>query len=74
MPLNIACWVTIFNMSCGFFAIMLEMANQSHAGLLMLLLAFVGDGLDGMLARKHNCASTFGENLDSLSDVIAFGV
>lgn len=74
MFLNMACVVTLLNLSCGFFAIMLLMAGDPRPALVALLVAFVGDGLDGYLARKTNSASAFGERLDSLSDVIAFGV
>jgi CDP-diacylglycerol--serine O-phosphatidyltransferase len=37
-------------------------------------LAIVADGLDGRIARMTNTASEFGRELDSLADVIAFGV
>ncbi|MBL4837305.1 MAG: phosphatidylcholine/phosphatidylserine synthase, partial [Kordiimonadaceae bacterium] len=39
-----------------------------------VLLAGVFDGLDGTVARLLNSASRFGAELDSLSDVVAFGV
>ena len=36
--------------------------------------AIVADGLDGRIARLTNTASPFGRELDSLADVVAFGV
>ena len=36
--------------------------------------AIVADGLDGRIARMTNTASPFGRELDSLADVVAFGV
>jgi len=40
----------------------------------MIFLAMVADGLDGFLARMTRGASSFGGQLDSLADVISFGV
>lgn len=37
-------------------------------------LAFVLDGLDGRIARMTNTTSEFGRELDSLADVISFGI
>jgi CDP-diacylglycerol---serine O-phosphatidyltransferase len=39
-----------------------------------LLLGFVFDSLDGLVARKLNVQSDFGKQLDSLADVVSFGV
>jgi CDP-diacylglycerol--serine O-phosphatidyltransferase len=41
---------------------------------LMIALALVLDGLDGLVARLTGTASDFGRELDSLSDLISFGV
>ena len=40
----------------------------------MILIAFVCDGLDGRVARLSRTSSHFGVEYDSLSDVVAFGV
>jgi CDP-diacylglycerol--serine O-phosphatidyltransferase len=45
-----------------------------EAAALMIGAASVLDGLDGRIARMTNTASDFGRELDSLADVIAFGV
>lgn len=45
-----------------------------EAAALMIGAASVLDGLDGKIARMTNTASDFGRELDSLADVIAFGV
>jgi CDP-diacylglycerol--serine O-phosphatidyltransferase len=39
-----------------------------------IVLAVVSDGLDGRIARMTNTASAFGKELDSLADVVSFGV
>jgi CDP-diacylglycerol--serine O-phosphatidyltransferase len=44
-----------------------------HAGL-AIALAIVCDSLDGRIARMTNTSSAFGKELDSLADVITFGV
>jgi CDP-diacylglycerol--serine O-phosphatidyltransferase len=41
---------------------------------MMVLLAMLLDGVDGRVARALNAQSEFGKELDSLSDVISFGV
>jgi CDP-diacylglycerol---serine O-phosphatidyltransferase len=41
---------------------------------ILLLCSFVFDSLDGMVARALNVQSEFGKHLDSIADVISFGV
>jgi CDP-diacylglycerol--serine O-phosphatidyltransferase len=81
--------ITILNGVCGFAAISFAgkgaaMAGQFAAGRLhlsyfaiagyMILIAMIADMLDGRLARMSKSTSSFGGQLDSLSDVISFGV
>ena len=40
----------------------------------LIFLAMIFDGLDGYVARLSNTASDFGAQLDSLSDVVTFGI
>jgi len=40
----------------------------------LILIAILADAIDGRLARMSNSASTFGAQLDSLADVVSFGV
>ena len=74
---------TLGNTFCGFLAIskvgdaLLEPARFGEHVLFaawMLLLAMVFDALDGRIARMTNQASDFGAQLDSLTDLITFGV
>lgn len=74
MKANIACVLTLSNLLCGFFAIMLVKMEMPHLALAALLVAFVCDGLDGAVARKAKMTSAFGERLDSLSDLTSFGM
>jgi CDP-diacylglycerol--serine O-phosphatidyltransferase len=71
---------TIASMAAGFYAI-LEVVHASASDFWHLDnaakaigFAFLFDGLDGRIARMTGTSSDFGRELDSLSDVIAFGV
>ncbi len=63
--------ITLLNLVCGFIAIILEEPVASAAFIFMG--AFM-DLIDGLLARKLNATSSFGKELDSLADVVTFGV
>jgi CDP-diacylglycerol--serine O-phosphatidyltransferase len=68
--------VTILNGACGFTAIVLA-GTAGHGFAMagyMILAAMVADMLDGRLARMSQSTSSFGGQLDSLCDVISFGV
>jgi CDP-diacylglycerol--serine O-phosphatidyltransferase len=75
--------ITILNGVCGFAAIVFA-GKGSKLGLgqfsyfamsgYMILLAMIADMLDGRLARMHQSTSSFGGQLDSLCDIISFGV
>lgn len=59
---------------CGFYAIVSGMhGNFSHAAV-AILLAMLLDGMDGRVARMTNTQSAFGEQYDSLADMVSFGV
>ena len=71
---------TAGNMAAGYYAITQTIqgsaADQSYfdRAALALGIAVLFDGLDGIIARMTNTASDFGKELDSLADVITFGV
>ncbi|MBV1901531.1 MAG: CDP-diacylglycerol--serine O-phosphatidyltransferase [Kordiimonadaceae bacterium] len=58
----------------GLTSIKFALAGKWELAVAAVLLAGVFDGLDGTVARLLNSASRFGAELDSLSDVVAFGV
>ena len=71
---------TAGNIAAGYYAItqsiqgsFAEPAYFDHAALAIGLAALL-DGVDGYIARLTNTASDFGRELDSLADVITFGV
>lgn len=65
---------TLMNLLAGFMAIIqVYEGNFVNAGWLIVLAGFF-DALDGMMARLTNGTSLFGVELDSLSDIVSFGV
>lgn len=70
---------TVASIFCGFLAMIIAFKNQGapddiyRASWLIGLSMFL-DGMDGRVARWTNTQSEFGVQLDSLADVIAFGV
>ena len=66
--------VTILNGVCGFSSIIFASRNEFGMAGFMILLAMIADMLDGRLARMSQNTSSFGGQLDSLCDVISFGV
>ncbi len=65
--------VTLINAVCGIVAILLVQNGFTYLAPLLILIAAVADGIDGHIARKFS-SSEMGSNLDSLADVISFGV
>ncbi len=65
--------VTLLNALCGFGAIVVTQYGMVQLSCTLILLAAIADGLDGSLARYIG-GSDIGESLDSLADVISFGV
>ena len=65
---------TLGNLAAGVTACMLATRGRVEAGALMVLAAVLLDSLDGALARTLSAESDFGAELDSLADVVSFGV
>jgi CDP-diacylglycerol--serine O-phosphatidyltransferase len=66
--------ITILNGIFGFAAIFVTSKGQFSLAGYFILLAMIADMLDGRLARMSQNTSSFGGQLDSLCDVISFGV
>jgi CDP-diacylglycerol--serine O-phosphatidyltransferase len=65
---------TLSNAAAGLAACALAVAGQPELAALMLLAAVLLDSLDGALARSLGAASAFGAQMDSLADLVSFGV
>ena len=66
--------VTFLNVSLGFCSIAASSLKHWDAAFALLIGAMVMDYLDGKFARALNISSELGSNLDSLSDMVSFGV
>jgi CDP-diacylglycerol--serine O-phosphatidyltransferase len=65
---------TIGNMFCGYACIVFAMRGEFHTAAPFIGIAFIMDALDGRIARMTSSTSAFGLQLDSLADVISFGM
>lgn len=66
--------VTLLSLCCGMSAIELAITGRYRAAAIAIIIAGILDGLDGRAARLFNATSTFGAELDSLVDLVSFGV
>jgi CDP-diacylglycerol--serine O-phosphatidyltransferase len=66
--------VTALALCSGLTGVRFAIAGDWERALFAILIAGILDGLDGRIARMLKGESRFGAELDSLSDVIAFGV
>jgi CDP-diacylglycerol---serine O-phosphatidyltransferase len=57
----------------GFYAIVMAMNQRFDMAAVGVFCAMVLDSLDGRVARMTNTQSAFGEQMDSLSDMVSFG-
>ncbi len=57
----------------GFYAIVMAMNGRFDMAAVGVFCAMVLDSLDGRVARMTNTQSAFGEQMDSLSDMVSFG-
>lgn len=57
----------------GFYAIVMAMNGRFDLAAIGIFCAMVLDSLDGRVARMTNTQSAFGEQMDSLSDMVSFG-
>lgn len=66
--------LTTGNMFCGFFAIIYSIKSEFLIASFAIVAAAIFDLLDGRVARMTHSTSQFGQEYDSLSDLISFGV
>ncbi len=65
---------TVGNIFCGYYAILATMHGNYNAAACAIGIAIILDSLDGLIARLTNSSTGFGLQLDSLADVISFGI
>lgn len=66
--------ITLLALCSGLTGVRFAIGQEWSAAITMIIVAGVLDGMDGRIARLLRAQSKFGAELDSLSDVIAFGV
>ena len=68
--------ISLLNMSSGFLAIISSINHNFELAAILMLIAIMFDSTDGWVARKTNRQDDlgFGKNIDSLSDIVSFGV
>ena len=66
--------LTMCGMFAGFYAILAALRGDHIHAAWAIIIAVVFDGLDGPIARLTNSTTRFGIELDSLSDLVSFGV
>lgn len=66
--------ITTLSLLSGFFSILASTRGDFYPAALAIFLSAILDGADGRVARMLNAQSPFGEQYDSLADMLAFGV
>lgn len=66
--------LTCANLFCGCAAILATFAGNAHHASIYILASLIFDFLDGYAARLLKVQSLFGKQLDSLADMVTFGV
>lgn len=65
---------TALNMACGFASVIFSIQGRFFEGAMVLLLGAIFDSVDGRVARLTRTQSSFGEQFDSINNVVSFGV
>ena len=68
--------VSLMNMASGFISIIMSINHDFYLASIFMIFSLLFDSVDGWVARKtgRNDEYGFGKNIDSLSDVVSFGV
>jgi CDP-diacylglycerol--serine O-phosphatidyltransferase len=66
--------LTTINLVAGVMSLVLVLAESYNWAAAMVLFATIMDSMDGRVARHLQVSSHFGKELDSLSDLVSFGV
>ena len=69
-------FISLLNMASGFLSILCSINHEFWLAAFLMIFAIVFDSTDGWVARKTNRNDSlgFGKNIDSLSDIVSFGV
>ncbi len=70
----VPCMLTLTSLFSGFYSMIASFNGDFYPAAVAILIAGVFDGLDGRVARMTHSTSKFGKELDSLCDMVSFGV
>ena len=72
----IADLISLMNLICGFLSIIMSINNSFPMSAVLMIFSLFFDSIDGFVARKTNRIDEyeFGKNIDSLSDIVSFGL
>jgi len=65
---------TLLNLLGGFLSLIAVLKGNFHAASWLIIMSVLCDGMDGKMARWSTSESPFGLELDSLADLVSFGV
>ncbi|MGM9926774.1 MAG: CDP-diacylglycerol--serine O-phosphatidyltransferase [Bacillus sp. (in: firmicutes)] len=65
---------TLGNLLCGFLSLQFSVSGDLRNAAILIFIAIMLDAVDGRVARILGVANDFGKQLDSLADVVSFGV
>ncbi|MBC8057250.1 MAG: CDP-diacylglycerol--serine O-phosphatidyltransferase [Rhizobiales bacterium] len=65
--------ITLAALFSGFYAIVMAINGRFELACIAIFCAAILDSMDGRVARMTNSQSAFGEQMDSLSDMVSFG-
>lgn len=71
---NIPNFITLSNLLFGFLSVGSAMLGDFQNASLFILIGMMLDSMDGWIARKLDVESAFGKELDSLADIVTFGI
>src|SRR5581483_3255548 len=66
--------LSLCGLGCGFLSLLASASYELPSAAAFIIAAIFFDGFDGAAARALRCEGTFGEMLDSLADLVVFGV
>jgi CDP-diacylglycerol--serine O-phosphatidyltransferase len=65
---------TFANLGCGVLSLLISFQGNYRLSAIFIVLACLADRYDGRVARFLNVSSDLGKELDSLADLVSFGV
>ena len=65
---------TVGNLFCGYLSIWSSIRGTFDVSAYLIIAAGILDALDGRIARMTHSTSAFGEQYDSMADLVSFGV